>query len=399
MKRILSLVCLVCLMVSIFSSPALATDSSRVVLYTSSDENEIQLIRERLTEALPQYNVVIEYLSSGNHAAKLKAEGALTECDISYDLEYGYMEMLDREGIYADLSAYDASIFLEDLVQSPNYLPTMRYGSAVIVNTKVLADRGLPEPASYQDLLRPEYRNLISMPNPKSSGTGYMFYKSLVNAWGEAEALDYFDALAENILQFTSSGSAPVNSLVQEEVAIALGMTAHASLKITDGYPLKILLPEGSLRACGAAIIKGKETRQAVRMCSGSSTKPSRSETAPSTRSRSTGANLHHPQLSRQYPYADMSSNDATEKGPCAMDVLTLPGSRIKLEGKTCAMLRSKVVLTKSTSPSGREFCPFWGPQAAENNAAADSGGLLEPTGGAVVKDGVDITAPGPRAK
>lgn len=318
MKRILSLVCLVCLMVSIFSSPALATDSSRVVLYTSSDENEIQLIRERLTEALPQYNVVIEYLSSGNHAAKLKAEGALTECDISYDLEYGYMEMLDREGIYADLSAYDASIFLEDLVQSPNYLPTMRYGSAVIVNTKVLADRGLPEPASYQDLLRPEYRNLISMPNPKSSGTGYMFYKSLVNAWGEAEALDYFDALAENILQFTSSGSAPVNSLVQEEVAIALGMTAHASLKITDGYPLKILFfPEGSpYAACGAAIIKGKETRQAVqdvfRFFYETLTEEICAAFYPEQIYR--GKTFTIPNYPANIPYADMSNNDATEK-------------------------------------------------------------------------------------
>ena len=61
------------------------------------------------------------------------------------------------------------------------------------------------------------YAGVVSMPNPKTSGTGYNFLKSLVNAWGEDAAFDYFDALAENVYQFTSSGSGPVNALVQGE--------------------------------------------------------------------------------------------------------------------------------------------------------------------------------------
>ena len=58
------------------------------------------------------------------------------------------------------------------------------------------------------------------MPNPRSSGTGYNFLKSLVNAWGEDEAFAYFDRLAENVYQFTSSGSGPVNALVQGEADV-----------------------------------------------------------------------------------------------------------------------------------------------------------------------------------
>ncbi|GHU78139.1 putative 2-aminoethylphosphonate ABC transporter substrate-binding protein [Clostridia bacterium] len=249
------------LVVLMFNSYALASSEHRVVIYTSSDENELALARQLLNEEFPGWDIVLEYISTGNHAARLKAEGIVTECDISYDLEYGYMAMLDAEGLYASLADYDTSKYIDDLITSQNLIPTMRYGGAIIINTKVLNDKGLPEPKSYGDLLKPEYRGLISMPSPKASGTGYMFYKSLVNAWGEAEALDYFDALGENILQFSSSGSAPVNSLVQEEVAIALGMTSHAALKITEGNPLKILFfEEGSpYAACGAAIIKGKE--------------------------------------------------------------------------------------------------------------------------------------------
>lgn len=241
-------------------------DSKAVVIYTSSDENEMAVMKEMLDAKFPGEKISLEYFPTGDQAAKLKAEGLKTECDIAYDLEYGYMSLLDKEGVFADLSAYDTSIFLDDLVVSKNFIPTIRYGGAIMVNPDSLADKGLPEPTSYADLLKPEYKGLISMPNPKASGTGYMFYYSLVRAWGEEKALQYFDALSENVLQYTPSGSGPVNALVQGEAAIALGMTSHAALQITRGHPVKILFfAEGSpYLACGAAIIKGKETSKKV---------------------------------------------------------------------------------------------------------------------------------------
>ena len=105
------------------------------------------------------------------------------------------------------------------------------------------------------------------MPNPKSSGTGYNFVKSLVNAWGEDEAFDYFDRLADNVYQFTSSGSGPVNALVRGEAAIGLGMTFQAVSEINQGVPLKVLFfEEGAPWAVyGMGIVEGKGSRAAVR--------------------------------------------------------------------------------------------------------------------------------------
>ena len=105
------------------------------------------------------------------------------------------------------------------------------------------------------------------MANPKSSGTGYMFYKSLVNAWGEEAALKYFDELTLNILQYTSSGSGPVNALLQKEAVVGLGMTSQAVKQINEGAPLKIVFfEEGSpFTMYGQAIIAGKEERAGVK--------------------------------------------------------------------------------------------------------------------------------------
>lgn len=238
-----------------------------VLIFTSVEDYVIEDMNARLSEQFPDYDITVEYVSTGNHAAKLLTEGVNTECDISYDLEYAYMEQLAQAGVLADLSAYDTSIYNADTVVSNHYLIQCRVGGAVIVNTEVLAEKGLAEPTCYEDLLKPEYAGLISMANPKSSGTGYMFYKSLVNAWGEEKALAYFDALTPNILQYTSSGSGPVNALLQKEVAVGFGMTSHAVTQINEGAPLKVLyFEEGSpFTLYGQSMIAGKDERPAVK--------------------------------------------------------------------------------------------------------------------------------------
>ncbi|MBR6665987.1 MAG: extracellular solute-binding protein [Lachnospiraceae bacterium] len=242
------------------------TDNSKVIIYSGAEDYRNEYFLKRLSETFPEYEIIIEYIPSGNMAAKIKAEGKETEADILYDIDYSYVEML--EPFLADLSEYDQSIFMEDAQsKSQKYIPELRNGGSIIVNPKVLSDKGLELPTCYEDLLSPQWKGLVSMPNPKSSGTGYMFLKNLVNTWGEEKAFDYFDKLSENILQFTSSGSGPVNALVQGEVAVGLGMTSQAVTAINEGAVLKIMyFEEGSPSSLyGYSIIDGKQNRKCVK--------------------------------------------------------------------------------------------------------------------------------------
>jgi iron(III) transport system substrate-binding protein len=241
--------------------------SNEVLIFTSSEDFRIEHLQNRLNEQFPQYNVIINYTTTGNLAAKLKAEGTATDCDIIGELDSAYLEgILDN---LADLSSYNTSVFLDELVPAhKKYLPFIKSAGCIAISEQFLADRNIPIPTSYQDLIRPEYRGIISMPNPKSSGTGFFFLKNLVNVWGENAAFDYFDKLAENVLQFTSSGSGPVNALIQGEVGIGLGMTMQVVTAInTRGVPLKIIyFEEGSpYTVYGMGMIKGKDSREAVK--------------------------------------------------------------------------------------------------------------------------------------
>lgn len=263
--RALALVLCVVLCVGMLS--ACGGKREQIVIYSCANDQRIAHITESLEAKFPNYDFIVEYQGTSKLAAKLLAEGTNTDCDIIHDLSYLNMDSLNNAGILADVSFIDTTAFVDDANISSNYVIECRTGGAIIVNNDVLAARGLEKPTSYEDLLKPEYKGLISMPDPKSSGTGYMFVKSLVNAWGEEAAFEYFGKLAENVLQFTSSGNGPVNALMQQEVAIALGMTNNAVIQLDDGANLEILFfEEGSpFSMYGQSVVKGKETRAAVK--------------------------------------------------------------------------------------------------------------------------------------
>ena len=244
----------------------------KVTIYTSTEDYNIEFLQKSLEEQFPKYEIVIESMSTSNIAAKIIEEGEGSDCDIVYAEEYGYLEKMIAEGVLDSIEGdYDLTRYTDDTVtdRTNKYVvPAIRSGGGVIVNTKVLEAKHLAEPTSYADLLAPAYKDAVSMASPKSSGTGYMFLYSLVKAWGETEALAYFDSLAENVLAFTTSGSGPVNALVQEEVAVGFGMISQAVTKINEGNKdLKILFfEEGApCNLYGTSLVKGHKANKAAK--------------------------------------------------------------------------------------------------------------------------------------
>jgi iron(III) transport system substrate-binding protein len=181
MKKITSILLTGLLMVLSFVS--CSKDDNTIVIYSCTEDYKNEFYLAELQKKFPEVNFVLDYQGSGAAAAKLKAEGLQTEGDILLSWEYTYFDMLTD--YLADLSYFDTSNYMEDmLTPTKKYLPECRNSGAIVINTELLKEKGLAEPTSYQDLIKTEYKGLLSMPNPKSSGTGYMFLRNLVNAWG-----------------------------------------------------------------------------------------------------------------------------------------------------------------------------------------------------------------------
>lgn len=251
----------------LFSALAYTGGRESIVICASTEQYRNDSIQQQLHEKFPEYNIIVMYMSTGKAAAKVFAEGQGTEIDIMLGLETGYMNKIS--GSLADISGMSRIDYMEGLAPADNqnlWVTWERQAGAIIVNREVLDKYGLEAPKTYEDLLKPEYKGLIAMPDPKSSGTGYFFYKNWVNLWGDQGALEYVDKLYGNLKQFTESGSGPIKMLKQGEVAIGLALTFQGISEINNGQPFEIIFPpEGSpYSLTGTAIVDGHQNKEGV---------------------------------------------------------------------------------------------------------------------------------------
>lgn len=264
-KKFFGLVLSLIMTVSSLSLFVGCSGSDKIVIWTSGEDYKNNYYLTELQSRFPDYKIELEYMNSSTIAAKVVAEGDKCTADIIASEEYGYLYKCEE--YLAELNDFDFSVFLDDIVPANHkFTPELKNGGCIIINESVLSKNNVPVPESYQDLTDSKYKNLISMPSPASSGTGYMFLRQLTNEWGEDEAFEWFDEFGKNVLQFTSSGSGPVNQLKQGEVGIGLGMTSQAVKEINDGVPLTIkYFAEGSpFSMYGNAVLKKSASRQQV---------------------------------------------------------------------------------------------------------------------------------------
>ncbi len=264
MKKGIAILLLITLLFTAFST---TTGKESIVICASSEQFRNDALQEQLNARFPQYDIIVMYMATGKSAAKVYAEGSGTEVDILLGLETGYLNKI--KGSLADISGASRIPYMEgvDVASNDNRWVTWeRQAGAIVCNTAVLEKYGLEAPKTYEDLLKPEYKGLLAMPDPKSSGTGYFFYKSWVNTMGQDGALAYMDKLYGNVKQLTESGSGPIKLLKQGEIAVGLALTFQAVSEKNDGQPLQIIFPEtGSpYSLTGTAIIEGHQNKKGV---------------------------------------------------------------------------------------------------------------------------------------
>ena len=168
-----------------------------IIIYSSMEEDRNQALIENIKEEFEDYDVKVQPIATGNSAAKIKNEGVDIEADIILDLETAHMESLKEN--FADLSNFDTSIYIDGINKSNKYLTWSKYTITLTIDKDYFEQNDLKVPKTYKDLLKSEYKNLIAMPDPKTSGTGYAFYLNMVNILGEDEAVKYFNKLKNNL--------------------------------------------------------------------------------------------------------------------------------------------------------------------------------------------------------
>ena len=227
-KRFLSLILALFCALTTLSFTACGGKDNSIVIFAAAEEERIAFLQNELDEKFPNYEIIIQSVGTGEFFTKLQGEKQNVDCDIFFDLEVSNAEKLIAEvpNLFYDLSAFDYSIYVENTkdftTRHKYYAIDCKMDLAFIVNKAVLNGKAVP--TTYQDLLKADYQDLIVMPSPATSGTGYSFLSGMVSMLGETEAFNYFTALNQNVKEYTTSGSAPMKSVNRGEAGIGACM-------------------------------------------------------------------------------------------------------------------------------------------------------------------------------
>lgn len=236
-----------------------------VVIYSSNEGERNENLMTAIRKDLPNIDVRLKYMGTSNVAARLKTQGEDADFDIALGIEAGYL-LQAQDSLVSLKDKFDLSVFEDDLRISDKIMPLTRECGCFAHNTEVLSKAGIDAPTSLDDLLDSRFAGKVCMPNPKASSTGYNFYYSMVNLLGEDGALDYFDELAKNVYQFTSSGGAPASALTRSEAGPGFSLVFQLVNEKNDGAPIELdLFPEGvPWTMNGIGVVKGHDKRDVV---------------------------------------------------------------------------------------------------------------------------------------
>ena len=274
-KKVL-LVLLVFSLCGFIAGPAFAAKKP-VVVYTSLETEETVEYLKLAEKELPGLDIKIIRLSTGELGARMLAERNNPQADCVWGWAVTNMEDFRDRGL---LDKYKPKGWgaIPDKFKDPEgyWVAIDLYMAAFVLNTQVMAKHNLPKPKGWNDLLNPAYQDKLIMPNPASSGTGFLQVASLLEMLDPDYAKkpvkanagwEFLEKLDKNMGQYIKSGSKPAKLTAAGEYAIGCSFAfVYSSLK-KKGFPIEMVLPEegAGYELESNAILKGAKHKAAAK--------------------------------------------------------------------------------------------------------------------------------------
>jgi iron(III) transport system substrate-binding protein len=265
MRRIL-LALTACLIVL----PAAAQKKTRLTVYTALENEQLQPYKQSAEAALKDIEIAWVRDSTGVITARLLAEKANPRADVIWGLSVFSLLQLQSQDMLEPYTPKGAdqlrANFRSD--RDPMTWSGMdAFASSICFNTVVAKQKNLPTPVTWADLLNPAFKNQVVMPNPNSSGTGFLTVAGWIGEMGTDKAWDYMTRLNDNIAVYLHSGSAPCTNAARGEYGVGIGLDMRAVELKNQGAPIEIIVATDGVGYDleGTAILKGTKKSEAAK--------------------------------------------------------------------------------------------------------------------------------------
>lgn len=251
MKKFLTILFAGLLLTSCQSKESCSSQKPKEInVYTALENEQIPVFLENFKKHHPDIKLNITRDSTGVLITKILAEKDNPQADVVWGTATTGLLMLDKENLlkpYAPKGLEKVDPKFKDSAEEPVWVGNNAWMATFAVNKTELEKLGLPIPRTYEDLLNPGYKGLISMPHPTSSGTGFLAIAGFMQVMGEKEAWEYMEKLHENMGVYTHSGSKPAKQAASGEYPIGISYDYPSVKLMNEGNPIEVVFPaEGS---------------------------------------------------------------------------------------------------------------------------------------------------------
>ncbi|MBN9139096.1 putative 2-aminoethylphosphonate ABC transporter substrate-binding protein [Phyllobacterium sp. NPDC097923] len=254
---------------TLLSSAAYA--ETQLTVYTAFEAVDLQRYADTFNADHPDIKINWVRDSTGVMTAKLLAEKNNPQADVVWGVAASSLLMLKSEGMlepYAPAGVEKLDPKFVDNSTPPSWVGMDAYVAAICYNTVEGKKLGLTPPKSWKDLTKPEYKDHVVMPNPASSGTGFLDVSAWLQMFGEKDAWSFMDGLHKNISSYTHSGSKPCKMAGAGETVIGVSFEFPGAKAKSAGAPIDIIFPEegSGWEAEAGAIIAGTPKLEAAKV-------------------------------------------------------------------------------------------------------------------------------------
>ena len=222
-----------------------------LLVYTAVEADELAKFKKAFESDYPDVNINWVRDSTGIITSKLLAEKDNPKADIVWGLAATSLVLLAKQGYFQPyapkgLEKLDKKYY-DTTGKAPMWVGQRAWIASVCYNTVEGKKHNIPVPTSWADLTKPAYKGHVIMPNPNSSGTGFLDVSSWIQLMGEEKAWKYMDALHENIARYTHSGSAPCKMAAKGEIAVGISFAYRGAKSKAEGAPIEVIAPKEGL--------------------------------------------------------------------------------------------------------------------------------------------------------
>jgi iron(III) transport system substrate-binding protein len=251
---------------------AAAKPSGKLTVYSALNESTNNAFVDAFKKATPGVEVeVLPLAAAGELQTRIRTEKSAPKADIFIGGSSEFHDPLGKEGLLEPYKSPNAEQ-LDPAFRDPNGNWTGWYlGVFGMVVNKDRWDKemsGKAKPTSWDDLLAPELKGKLDMPDPVKTGGGYIFLANQVFRFGrdEEKAMEYMKKLHPNVGQYVGTAPQGIELVAQGQFLMGPNWGHDILTAASKGQPIEVVIPQDTANEVGAvSIVKGGPNTNAAK--------------------------------------------------------------------------------------------------------------------------------------